>query len=92
MNVQVDQTCIFIDISVKSPESKVIIDWNKVLIKIRNNKDTFISFSNNFPLQYFKNIHSGFTLVHIPDNSTCSLDIYWFVTKTCVSYKTRIYQ
>ena len=32
-----------------------------------------LPFSNNFPLKLLKNIHSGFTLVHIPNNSACSI-------------------
>ena len=44
-----------------------------------------LPFSNNFPLKFLKNINSGFTLVHISNNSACYID----VTKTFVSYKTR---
>ena len=34
-----------------------------------------LPFSNNFPLKFSKNMHSGFTLVHIPNNSACSIDM-----------------
>ena len=34
-----------------------------------------LPFSNNFPLKFLKNTHSGFTLIHIPNNSACSIDV-----------------
>ena len=34
-----------------------------------------LPFSNNFSLKFLKNIHSGFTVVHIPNNSACSIDV-----------------
>ena len=34
-----------------------------------------LPFSNNFPLKLLKNINSGFLLVHISNNSACSIDV-----------------
>ena len=51
-----------------------ILSWRDFCIVV-SDFAYLLPFSNNFPLKFLKNIHSGFTLVDITNNSACSIDV-----------------